>query len=97
VTNPTLLADWNLLQNQASLGNIELIGKGTIDGNLHGLFYQPATSNYMTDKTGLGPFTQAQLQAKIGAGDILNITGVPPGSGLRMGIDRDLDGVLDDD
>ena len=97
VTNPTLLADWNLLQNQASLGNIELIGKGTIDGNLHGLFYQPATNNYRTDKTGLGPFTQAQLQAKIGAGDILNITGVPPGSGLRMGIDRDLDGVLDDD
>ena len=25
------------------------------------------------------------------------VTGVPPGSGVRMGIDRDLDGILDGD
>ncbi len=97
VTNSALLSDWNLLQSQASLGNIELIAKGLIDGNRHGLVYQPATSTYKTDRTGLGPFTQAQLQAKITAGDILSFTGVPPGSGVRMGIDRDLNGKLDGD
>jgi YVTN family beta-propeller protein len=97
VTNAALLSDWNLLQSQASLGNIELIAKGTIDGGRHGLVYQPTNGNYRTDKTGLGPFTQAQLQAKIATGDILSIIGVPPGSGVRMGIDRDLNGILDDD
>jgi hypothetical protein len=97
LTDPALLSDWTLLQNQASLGNIELIAKGKIDGSSHGLLYQPATNNYRTDKTGLGPFTQAQLQAKIAAGDMLSVMGVPPGSGVRMGIDRDLDGLLDGD
>ena len=45
----------------------------------------------------MGPFTQAQLWNKIAAGDTLTVMGVPPGSGLRMGIDRDLDGRFDGD
>jgi hypothetical protein len=90
-------ADWTLLQAQSAAGNIELIVKGTIDGKRHGLVYQPGTNNYKTDKTGLGPFTQLQLKAKIQAGDTLSISGVPPGSGVRMGIDRDLNGELDGD
>jgi hypothetical protein len=59
--------------------------------------YQPASSNYRSDKTGIGPFTQAQLQAKISAGDSLSFSGVPPATGLRIGIDRDLNGELDGD
>ncbi len=90
-------ADWSLLQAQAAAGNIELIAKGTIEGQRHGLVYQPGSANYKTDKTGLGPFTQTQLQAKIQSGDVLSFIGVPPGSGLRMGIDRDLNGELDGD
>jgi hypothetical protein len=35
--------------------------------------------------------------AKIQAGDNLTFMGVPPGSGYRMGIDHDVDGVLDGD
>jgi hypothetical protein len=41
--------------------------------------------------------TRAQLVTKIAAGDRLTIMGVPPGAGLRMGIDRNEDGVLDGD
>jgi hypothetical protein len=37
------------------------------------------------------------LVAKIQSGDTLTLTGVPPGAGTRMGIDRNLDGVLDAD
>lgn len=92
-----VLSDWTVLQTQAAVGNVDLIGKGTIDGKVRGLVYQPGSNNYKTDKSGLGPFTQAQLQAKIQAGDILSFTGVPPGSGIRMGIDRDLNGELDSD
>ncbi len=61
------------------------------------MVYRPGSNDYKTDQTGLGPFTQAQLQMKIAAGDTISVTGVPPGSGTRMGIDRDLDGVLDSD
>ena len=97
VNDSGLNGDWNLLQSQAAAGNIELIVKGTIDGRRHGLLYQPALSSYTSDKAGLGPFSQAQLKAKIASGDTLSLTGVPPGSGLRMGVDRDLDGVRDGD
>jgi|HubBroStandDraft_1064217.scaffolds.fasta_scaffold04570_4 YVTN family beta-propeller protein len=64
----------------------DLIVRGTIDGRPHGLLYQPSADNYVTDQTGLGPFTHAQLVAFIEAGDILSPMGVPPGSGGWMGI-----------
>ena len=95
VSSPSLMSDWNLLQAQAAAGNIDLIAKGTIRGAPHGLLYLPASNNYTSDQTGLGPFTQAQLVTLIQSGDIVSIMGVPPGSGVRMGIDRNLDGTLD--
>ena len=98
--NKTSVQDeWNLLQSQAqsAVGNIDLIAKGTVNGQVHGLLYIPSTNSYQTDTTGLGPFTQAQLITMIQHGDVLTIMGVPPGSGVRMGIDRNLDGVLDGD
>jgi len=57
----------------------------------------PATTNYVTDKSGVGPFTRAELSAKILAGDTLSFMGVPPVSARRMGLDRDLNGTLDGD
>jgi DNA-binding beta-propeller fold protein YncE len=91
------VGDWRLLEDQSVRGNIDLILKGTIDGKVHGLLYRPGPNEYATDQTGLGPFTRAELLAKIAAGDTLSLMGVPPGSGVRMGIDRDLDGRLDGD
>jgi YVTN family beta-propeller protein len=95
--DPTIASDWALLQSQATAGNIDLICQGTIQGQLHGCLYQPSANNYETDTTGLGPFTQAQLIAFIQAGDTLSIMGVPPGSGVRFGIDRNRDGIKDGD
>jgi hypothetical protein len=89
--------DWSLLEQQAAVGNIDLIAKGTVDGQLRGLLYRPGAGDYLTDKAGLGEFTRAQLRARLAAGDTLSFMGVPPGSGVRMGIDRDLDGTLDGD
>jgi hypothetical protein len=97
VNDSALNADWNLLQNQTAAGNIDLIAKGSLDGRQHGLLYQPGSGTYTADKTGLGPYTQAQLKTKIQNGDRLTFMGVPPGSGTRMGIDRDLNGELDGD
>ena len=79
------------------LTNINVVVKGTVDGVRHGLFYQPGANNYKLDTTNAPAFTRAQLVAKIQAGDTLTVMGVPPGAGQRMGIDRDLNGVLDAD
>ncbi|MEO7297473.1 MAG: hypothetical protein ABI042_02715 [Verrucomicrobiota bacterium] len=98
VNSLSLSNDWTLLESQAAqLTNINFIVKGTIDGQLHGLIYQAASANYKMDTTNSTPFTRAQLVAKILAGDTLTLMGVPPGSGTRMGIDRDVDGILDAD
>lgn len=96
--NAPVAADVTLLQSQAAAGNCEAIAKGILDGQLRGLLYQPAQGNWRTDKTGVGPFAWAQLQAKATAGAAtLTFLGVPPGTGARMGVDRDGDGVLDGD
>jgi YVTN family beta-propeller protein len=95
---PGAFFDWNLLEAQAALfTNIDLIIKGEIDGELHGLVYQPTLANYKIDTTNSPALTRAQLQDKIAAGGRLTLMGVPPGSGTRMGIDRNLDGILDAD
>jgi YVTN family beta-propeller protein len=92
-----VVSDWTLLENQAVANNIDLIVKGTVDGQRVGLLYRPGSNDYGSDRTGTGPFTRAQLRARIQAGDVLTPMGVPKGSGLRMGIDRNLDGILDGD
>jgi hypothetical protein len=92
-----VINDWRLLEVQSARGNIDLIVNGTIDGKVRGLLYRPSSNDYVADRTGLGPFIRAELLAKIAAGDTLSLMGVPPGSGVRMGIDRDLDGRLDGD
>jgi len=97
VTTSPAESDWNTLQRRATAGDIDLIANGTVQGAIHGLLYLPATNNYQSDTTGLGPFTQAQLTAFIQAGDTVTVMGVPPGSGVRLGIDRNLDGTLNGD
>jgi hypothetical protein len=90
--------DWSLLEAQAVGGsNINLIVKGTLDGRRRGLLYQPGSNNYQSDSINEAPFTRAQLVAKVLAGDTLTLMGVAPGTGQRMAIDRDADGVLDAD
>jgi YVTN family beta-propeller protein len=98
LTTASLTNDWNLLENQAAAGtNLDLIVKGTINGDRHGLLYQPGPGTYKPDTTNMPAMTRAQLAAKVQNGDTLTIMGVPLGSGPRMAVDRDLNGVLDAD
>lgn len=98
VNSGSISNDWSLLEAQAAaLTNINLVVKGTLDGIRRGFLYQPGLNNYKPDSTNATTFTRAQLVSKVLAGDTLTVMGVPPGSGQRMGIDRDLNGVLDAD
>ena len=83
VTVGSVQTAWDTLQSQAAASNIDLIGRGTIKGQVHGMLYQPSTQTYVTDTNGLGPFTQTQLQALIVAGDTVSVMGVYPGTGTN--------------
>jgi DNA-binding beta-propeller fold protein YncE len=97
VASAAVSNDWSLLESQAGSNNVDLVVKGTYNGVRRGFLYQPGSLSYKADTTNQPSVTRAQLVAKIQAGDILTIMGVPPGSGIRLGIDRDVDGILDGD
>ena len=80
--------DWNTLERQASLSNIDLIANGTVSGKIQGLLYQPAGGTYQVISGGSGSYTRAQLTTLILGTDILTIMGVPTGSGSRMAANR---------
>lgn len=98
VNSASISNDWNLLEAQTVGGtNIDLIIKGVIDGQRRGFVYVTASNHYRSDRLLFTPMTRAQLVTKIQGGSTVTIMGVPPGNGVRMGIDRNSNGVLDGD
>ena len=90
--------DLALLTARAAAGDLDLTVHGMLDGRLAGLLYVPGTGRFTVDRTGEGPFTQAQLINKALAGNAsLAFTAVPPGSGNRIALDRDNDGTKNAD
>jgi hypothetical protein len=76
----------------------DAIVKGTVDGRPRGFLYDPTSDRFISDIVGEPVRTRADLLAIAAvSGQELTLTCVPPGSGRRMAIDRDEDGVLDGD
>jgi hypothetical protein len=87
----TMSNQWNTLEQQAQLGRIDLIAKAEFGG----LFYDRAARNYRSDLQAGLVRSRAWIESEITSGATVTLMGVPFGSGLRMGIDRNLDGNLD--
>jgi YVTN family beta-propeller protein len=84
----------NLLIAQAAANACELTVKGTLGGEARGWLRQ-ASGVFQSDRAG-ETRTDAQLRADAAiAGQERTYLCVPPGSGIRVGIDRDEDGFLD--
>jgi hypothetical protein len=84
----------DLLEWAASVGQCDLVVKGWLAGREQGFLYTNA--GYQADRAGvplISPASLRQLASFVGA----TYTCAPPGSGRRIGIDRDLDGILDGD
>ena len=97
VDTPTLLR-LQLMQDQADAGNCDLVGKGELGGEARGVVYTGGGSGlYATDRASEGTVTGTTLLNLVSAGQEATYTCVPPGAGIRMGIDRDSDGVRDRD
>jgi hypothetical protein len=86
----------NLLIARAAQGECDLVVNGRVLGATRGYVYQ--NGSFQRDRAGHPPLSLAALRLlALVPGQELTFTAVPPGSGVRMGIDRDLDGVLNGD
>ncbi|MBN1207132.1 MAG: hypothetical protein JXB05_19760 [Myxococcaceae bacterium] len=87
----------DLLKARADAGECDLVAKG--HGALHEVgFLYVGGGQFARDRQAQPHLADAALRAAvISLGGALTYTCVPPGSGQRVGIDRDLDGFLDGD
>jgi YVTN family beta-propeller protein len=81
--------------NGGPVNECDLIAKLSQGGNPRGYVYDTATDLFEPDDGGAA-ISDAALRALAGApNQEVTYTAVPPGSGYRMGINRDLDNLLD--
>ncbi len=74
----------------------DIIAKGTVGGEMHGYWLAEVAGSQRDFQSDTGELlTQEALFASLQTGDSLVITAVTPGSGKRIGIDQDTDGLLD--
>ena len=87
----------DLLIARANQGDCDLVAKGKAQPFGKGFLYV-GSGNFKPDKASKPLLTDAALRAEIiNNSEWLTYTCVPPGSGQRIGIDRDDDGTLDGD
>ena len=87
-------AELDVVLAQASVGACDLIAHGRLAGVRAGWAYDAATGRWQADAE-RDPVATDALLGMLGIGDVVTITGVPPGAGHRLGIDRDRDTWLD--
>jgi YVTN family beta-propeller protein len=86
----------DLLEARAVAGECDLVVKGSIFGIPVAFLYQPAAGTFQPNLARARAWTDREVRSLSIFGAI-TFTAVPPGSGIRIGLDRDLDGVLDGD
>jgi DNA-binding beta-propeller fold protein YncE len=85
------------LINNANGGLCDLVVKGRIAGEDRGYLYVGSNA-FVSDRANDPPINRMTLDNKANtAGQELTFTCVPPGSGVRIGLDRDADGYGDRD
>ncbi|MCG8590296.1 MAG: hypothetical protein MJE66_13475 [Proteobacteria bacterium] len=106
---PGVIGRINLLRQRAGAafvskflgGNVtecDLVVRGLVNGEDRGYLFDPGSGTYDSDRAAEAGLSQAALDALAAApGQSLTYTCVPPGSGVRVAVDRDLDGVFDSD
>ncbi len=93
VANPRI----DLLAARAAAGECDLIVKGVLDGEPRG-WYRTAAGDFQSDRASEAPISDAALRSQASVpGQERTYTCVPPGSGVRSGLDRDGDTALDGD
>jgi DNA-binding beta-propeller fold protein YncE len=85
----------NVLRQRADAGECDLVAKTEISDAEAGFLYV-GSGLFVTDHRGQPPINEATLRS-LATGRPVTYTCVPPGSGERIGVDRDGDGYWDGD
>jgi len=101
VGSPDVVGRIALLVARATAGECELVVKGVVAGPAPGTreargWLYLGGNQFQPDRNGVSPIGAVALRSVAATpGQELTYTCVPPGSGTRIGIDRDEDGVFD--
>jgi YVTN family beta-propeller protein len=83
--------------DQAALGKCDVVAHGVIAGQARSFAYDVASDHFLPDSRAEEPLDDVELRSSLVGADFVSYMGVPPGSGLRIGIDRDRDTWFDAD
>jgi DNA-binding beta-propeller fold protein YncE len=84
----------DLLVQRASLGECDLIASQ----KSHSYLFDAGANKFLSDLSSESPITDAKLRTKVDKKDgEITYTCTPPGNGLRLALDRDMDGVFNRD
>ena len=97
VDDPDVVAEWDVLIEQAHTENIDLIVHGKIGDAPVSYLYNVTRMQYQRNRDRTSLLTRANLVAEIRNGGIITLLGVPFGSGERMALDRNQNGIPDGD
>ena len=87
-----------VLSGQPDAKECDLVAKGVVGGLARGYLLNAASGLFQSDRAAEPPLADAQLRAAAATdGQELTYTCVPPGEGVRLGLDRDGDGIFDRD
>ena len=86
----------DLLMARADAGDCDLVVNGVSSLGSHGLLYLGAGS-FLSASADVGTIAGNIVRSSVSDGGALTFTCVPPGTGYRIAVDRDDDGVLDGD
>jgi len=88
----------DLLIDRTRAGECDLVVKGADNHREKGYLYDPSSGLFLGNRASDAPISDAGLRQRAAEKDgELTYTCTPPGSGVRVGIDRNEDGVLDGD
>jgi hypothetical protein len=86
----------NLLIARDEAGDCDLVVKGVLSNVSRGWVFDNPSNQFRSDRASEALVSEATLRGQAAtAGQERTYTCVPPGSGTRIGIDRDLDGFFD--
>jgi DNA-binding beta-propeller fold protein YncE len=95
VNSPDVVGRIDLFIARAAAGDCDLVVKGVVAGQARGWVYLGG-NQFQPDRNSGTPLGRTALRNLAGTpGQELTYTCVPPGSGTRIGVDRDEDGVFD--
>lgn len=84
------------MQSEAARGHCDLVLRGTSKGEPVSFLYHPGGGFYQTAAAGIG-IAFVEILTSLTDEDTLTLLGVPHGTGERFSVDRDLDGLPDDE